>query len=269
MGNGKIGFIGTGNMGSALVKAAAKAVDPACLLISNRTVKKSKALSSEVGAVVSTNKEIAACCDMIFLGVKPQMMKDMLEEIAPVLDNRADDFVLVSMAAGMTIDRIRKMAGGQYPVIRIMPNLPVAVGEGLTLYAISDNVTADALAYFLETLRLAGSFDQLPEGLIDVGCAVSGCGPAFVYIFIEALADGAVECGLPRDKAIKYVAQTLCGASKLVLESGKHPGELKDMVSNAGGSTIVGIHALEARGFRGTAIDAITAAYQKTVKLGE
>ncbi|OQB48402.1 MAG: Pyrroline-5-carboxylate reductase [Firmicutes bacterium ADurb.Bin153] len=269
MSNDKIGFIGTGNMGSALLRAAARAVDPSRILISNRTLGKSQALAAEVGAVVSDNAEIAAECKMIFLGVKPQMMAEMLKAIAPVLEKREDGFILVSMAAGVTIDRIRTMAGSPYPVIRIMPNLAASVGESMTQYSVSDNVPDDGMALFLDVIRFAGVCDELPEYLIDVGCAVSGCGPAFAFVFIEALADGGVECGLPRDRAMKYAAQTLCGAAKLVLGSGKHPGELKDMVCNPGGSTIVGIHALESRGFRAAAMDAITEAYQKTVKLGE
>jgi len=265
----KTGFIGTGNMGSALVKAAAKAIEKGNLLISDRTASKAAALAEEAGATVSNNNAIASSCGTIFLGVKPQMMAEMLGEIAPVLKLRTDDFVLVSMAAGVTIERIRAMAGGDYPVIRIMPNLAVTVGESMILYSVSDNVPADGVPSFRDMLRFAGAFDELPESLMDVGCAISGCGPAFVFMFIEALSDGAVGCGLPREKAMKYAAQTLYGASKLMLVSGKHPAELKDQVANPGGATIVGIHALENRGFRAAAIEAINSAYQKTIKLGK
>lgn len=269
MGDMKAGFIGTGNMGSILVKAAAKALDCKDIAISDYSAAKARALSSATGVRIASNKEIAASCKAIYLGVKPQVLEKVLFEIGPVLEQRADDFTLISMAAGVPIERIRKFAGGVYPVIRIMPNLPAEVGEGLTVFAATDNVGEEAMQDFKELMSFTGTVDELPEKLIDVGCAVSGCGPAFVFMFIEAVADGAVECGLPRAKAIKYAAQTLLGASKLVLDSGKHTGELKDMVANPGGATIVGIHAMEKMGFRASVIDAITAAYGKTVKLGE
>ncbi|MCD8146036.1 MAG: pyrroline-5-carboxylate reductase, partial [Clostridiales bacterium] len=168
----------------------------------------------------------------------------------------------------LTIARIREMAGGDYPVIRIMPNTPASIGEGMILYA-AEGVTEEERDRFLYNMAAAGRFDALPESLIDAGSAVSGCGPAFVYPFIEALADGAVACGLPRDKAQEYAAQTLVGAAKLVLESGQHPGALKDAVCSPGGSTIAGVRALEQRGFRSAATEAVVAAYEKTKALGK
>ena len=267
--NGKIGFIGTGNMGGPLLRAAAKALDPSELLINNRRREKSDAIALETGSAVASNRHIAESCGMVILGVKPQMMAGVLSEIAPALKLRDDDFMLVSMAAGVSIERIRAMAGGAYPVIRIMPNLPASVGEGMILYSLSDGVTPAMADAFCDAFKLAGSFDRLPEELIDVGCAISGCGPAFVSVFVEALADGAVECGLPRDKAYKYAEQTLYGTSRLLMESGMHPGHLKDLVCNPGGSTITGLHAMESRSFRAAAMEAITAAFQKTVKIGK
>lgn len=268
MDNMNVGFIGTGNMGAELVRIAARTMDASKIFISNRSAGKTEALLKETGVRKATNEEIAQNCHAIFLGLKPQMMPGMLKGIAHILAKRTDEFLLVTMAAGLTIAQIRDMAGGAYPVIRIMPNLAVAVGEGMTLYTASENVTREQDAFFHELLRFSGTFDLIPEELMDVGCAISGCGPAFVFIFIESLADGAVECGLPRDKALRYAAQTLYGASKLLMESGRHPGELKDKVSNPGGSTIVGIHAMEKQGFRAAVMDAVTASYQKTAKLG-
>jgi pyrroline-5-carboxylate reductase len=262
------GFIGCGNMGAPLARAAAKGLSPEKLMLSNRTPSKAESLARELDCLASDNDMIARSAEVIFLGVKPQMMGEMLAGIAPVLARRSDRFILVSMAAGLTIARIREMAGGDYPVIRIMPNTPASIGEGMILYS-SDGVEPEELSRFLSVMQGAGRFDQLPETLIDAGSALSGCGPAFVYPFIEALADGAVACGLPRSKAQEYAAQTLIGAARLVLESGQHPGALKDAVCSPGGSTIAGVHALEEGGFRGTAMNAVIAAYEKTKALGK
>lgn len=262
----RIGFLGCGNMGSALARAAAKHTKR--ILLANRTLAKAQALALELGAQPAQNWDVAQYCDLIFLGVKPQMMKGVLEELAPDLRERKDRFVLVTMAAGLTIETIRSMAGGDYPVIRIMPNTPASIGEGMILYC-AQGVKPEELAAFRTLMAGAGRLDELPEGLIDAGSALSGCGPAFVYPFIEALADGAVACGLPRQKAQQYAAQTLVGAARLVLESGEHPGALKDAVCSPGGSTIQGVRALEQGGFRGTVMEAVIAAYQKTVDLGK
>ena len=260
----KIGFIGTGNMGSALARAAAKT--GAALALNNRTQAKAQALAQELGCEVATAREIAETCDYIFLGVKPQLMAGLLAELAPTLKARTSPFTLVSMAAGLTIETIRKMAGGDYPVIRMMPNTPVAVGSGVILYDPSDNVTA--LPGFCQAMAQAGSLAPIPERLMDAGSALSGCGPAFAAMFMEALADGAVACGLPRDKALTLAAQTLRGTAQLLLETGKHPAVLKDEVCSPGGSTIQGVNALEEGGLRATAIAAIQAAYTRTKELG-
>ncbi|MCQ2442551.1 MAG: pyrroline-5-carboxylate reductase [Oscillospiraceae bacterium] len=262
------GFIGCGNMGGALANAASKKLGGGELLLANKTHAKAEKLAANIGGEAVTNAVIAKQADYIWLGVKPQMMADMLADIAPILAERTDRFVLVSMAAGLTIARIREMAGGVYPVIRIMPNTPAAIGQGMILYT-SDGVTEEELAAYLDVMSAAGRFDQLPEHLIDAGSAVSGCGPAFVYPFIEALADGGVLCGLPRAKAQEYAAQTLIGAAMLVLESGQHPGALKDAVCSPGGSTIAGVRKLEEGGFRATAMNAVIAACEKTKDLGK
>ena len=263
------GFIGCGNMGSALAAAAAKTIPGEQLILADHSAEKAAALAEKLHAVHGTNEEAAACCDFLFLGVKPQMMAKMLSSIAPVLKSRTDRFVLVSMAAGLTIARIQELAGGDYPVIRIMPNTPVSVGEGMILYAASDAVTAEEKALFTANMAMAGILDELSEGLIDAGSAVSGCGPAFADLFLEALADGGVECGLPREKAQLYAAQMLLGSAKLCLAGGEHPGVLKDRVCSPGGSTIVGVHALEHGSFRGITADAVVAAFEKTKDLGK
>lgn len=195
----KYGFIGCGNMGGALAGAAAKAVPADEILVSDRDGAKTAAFSAETGASVGSAAQVAEKCGYIFLGVKPQMLADMFSEIRPVLEKRSGRFVLVSMAAGVKISRIKELAGADYPVIRIMPNIPAAVGEGMILYC-TDGVTADETEEFLSLMSRAGKLCQLEEKLIDAGSAVSGCGPAYAFMFIEALADGGVQCGLPRDQ---------------------------------------------------------------------
>lgn len=263
------GFIGCGNMGGALATAAAKTMNGTDIYLANRTRSKAEALAEKLGCKTADNAYIAGNCDYIFLGVKPQMMADMLSKIAPVLRARKDFFVLVTMAGGMSMAKIRSLAGGAYPVIRIMPNTPVAVGCGLIQYDHTDNVPDESIEYFCACMAQGGMLDRLPEHLIDVGSALAGSGPAFADMFIEALADGAVACGLPRAKALLYAAQMLQGSSKLLIESGKHPGELKDAVCSPGGSTIAGVHALERRGFRAACFEAVEAAYKRSIEMGK
>lgn len=266
-----IGFIGCGNMGSALAKAAVKSdmILPGQICLANRTASKAEKLAEALGgALVGTNKEIAKYCQYIFLGVKPQMMQEVLEEIAPVLKNRTDRFVLVTMAAGLTTETIQEMAGDNYPVIRLMPNTPVSAGKGMILYC-STKTHLDEMVTFLHMMKEAGKFDELSEDLMDAGSAVAGCGPAFAYLFIEALADGGVACGLPCAKAQEYAAQMLLGSAEMVLRSGQHPGTLKDAVCSPGGSTIQGVRALEKGAFRGTVFEAVEEAYKKTKELGK
>ena len=262
------GFIGTGNMGGALARAAAKTVEKQNLLLADAYAPVAESLAQELGCEAVPAAQVAKIANVIFLGVKPQVMEAMLSDIAPVLATR-QDFVLVSMAAGVSIWDIRRMAGGDYPVIRIMPNLPVQVGVGMILYDYTNNVSEAFVQAFLHGMSQAGRLDRLPEGLIDAGSALSGCGPAFVCLFAEALADGAVACGLPREKAKLYAIQTILGTAQTLLEKGMHPGELKDAVCSPGGSTIAGVGALEQGAFRASVIEAVAAAYQRTLELGK
>ncbi|MGN0493231.1 MAG: pyrroline-5-carboxylate reductase [Acutalibacteraceae bacterium] len=263
----KFGFIGTGNMGAALARALRKTVPGHEVVLSDRTAQKAQTLAAELNCRAADNKTVARDAKFIFLGVKPQMMQDMLDGIKETLSARTDRFVLVTMAAGIQIETINEMLAAKYPVIRIMPNTPVAIGEGVVLYSASEDVFMDEITDFSNCMRNVGILDRLDEHLIDAACAVSGCGPAFVYMFAQALADGAVECGLPRDKAARYAAQTLIGSARLILESEKHPEQLKDEVCSPGGTTIAGVHALENDGFRGAVMDAVKAAFDKTKKL--
>lgn len=260
----KIGFIGAGNMGGALARAVAKSANK--VYISDADENKARALACEVGGEVLDSVGIVAECDMIFLGVKPQILPLLAGEIKASLDGRKGDFCLVSMAAGVRLERLSELFG-DLKFIRIMPNTPASVGAGVILYALGKKACGEDEKLLCEALSQAGSLNRLDEKLIDAATAVSGCGPAFAYMFIEALADGGVKCGLPRDKAQKFAAEMLLGSAKLCLESDKHPGELKDAVCSPGGSTIAGVAALEERGFRGSVIDAVEAAFERTKEL--
>ncbi len=257
----KYGFIGCGNMGGALARAAAKAVGGENLWLADADPLKAESLSEELGAKVVSAEEIAKKCDYIVLGVKPQNLGDLLQSLP--LSEKA---VLVSMAAGVTLQRLASLAKGN-PLIRMMPNTPVGVGAGRILY--SAWAEKEQIEGFLKLFEKAGALMELEEKLIDAGTAVSGCGPAFVCLFIEALADGGVACGLPREQAMELAAGVVMGTGKMVLESGLHPAELKDAVCSPGGSTIEGVHALEAGAFRSAAAEAVIKSYQKTMELGK
>lgn len=260
-----IGFVGTGNMGGALARAASTNKENS-LLLANRTPSKAQALADEIGGSVCDNATALSAADFVFLGVKPQMLRGLAETAAPVLSARESSFVLVSMAAGSSIELIQSLFGN-YPVIRIMPNTPASIGQGMILYACSAEVGEEREKAFLEAMSGAGRFMKLDEKLIDAGTAISGCGPAFADLFIEALADGGVVCGLPRKQAMELAAQMLLGSAALVLESGKHPGLLKDEVCSPGGSTIQGVRKLEEKGFRSAVTEAVIAAYEKNKSL--
>ncbi|MDR0841108.1 MAG: pyrroline-5-carboxylate reductase [Christensenellaceae bacterium] len=258
-------FIGCGNMGGALARALCKQVPPQKVLLCDP--QQAEALSKELGCRVGSQRE-AAQCGTIFLGIKPHLMAEALQPMQALLAARKDRFILVSMAAGLPIARLHEMLGGAYPVIRIMPNTACAVGEGMTLYCAA-GVKDEELAAFAASMAGAGRLDPLDESLIDAGSGITGCGGAFACLFLEALADGGVACGLPRGKAREYAAQMLLGTAKLALTSGEHTGALKDAVCSPGGSTIAGVRALEQGGFRGTAMEAVIAAYEKTKLLGK
>lgn len=261
----KVGFIGAGNMGSALARAAVKS--GASVYIYDKDTKKAELLASELSANTASNTAIAAECDYIFLAVKPNIIPIAMREIEGEF-KKNKNATLVSMAAGISIEQIADPEKN-YPIIRIMPNTPAAVGEGLILWCKNTQVSEEALGGFLDVMAPAGILEEIEETKIDAASAISGCGPAFAYMFVEALADGGVECGLPRNVAQKLAAQTILGAAKMVLESGKHPGELKDAVCSPGGSTIAGVAALEEGAFRASAASAVKAAYAKTLKLGK
>lgn len=259
----KYGFIGCGNMGGAIARALSGKTKN--ILLSDRSGK-GRELARELGVGYSDNASVAAECDILFLGVKPHMMKDMLQPLAEILSLRKP--LLVTMAAGLSMKKIEEFAGGRLPVIRIMPNTPTAIGKGVIPYCCNDLVTDTMLHAWLWDMQPCGLLDELEERLIDGASALAGSGPAYMYVFLEALADGAVACGIPRDKAMEYAAMTMAGAAEMYLKTRDHPGKLKDAVCSPGGSTIAGIRVLEQHGFRGAAMDCVVAAWQKNKELG-
>ncbi len=256
-------------MGGALAKAALKSVGAENIFVFDVDTKKIKDYAEETDVNISDVEYIVLNCDYIFLGVKPQMLKTLFEKVAPIIEDRTTDFTLVSMAAGVSTNSIAEMAQVDCPIIRIMPNMPVSVGEGMILYTANEFVSKEDIDGFCEVMKYAGVLDKIDEDKIDAASCVSGCGPAFVFMFCEALADGAVECGLPRDKAMLYAAQTLVGSAQMLLETGEHPGKLKDAVCSPAGSTIEGVKALEEGAFRASAMNAVKSAYKRTLELGK
>ena len=255
-----IGFIGTGNMGGALARAVAK--DPEnILLLANRHPEKASALSEEIGGAVVDNAEVLRQADYVFLGVKPKMVSGLLRESLPVLRSRESSPVLVSMAAGVSVEELRQDTEGCCPIIRILPNIPVSVGEGVTFYTGSEDLREEQLSGFLALLKHAGSLILLEEALFDAGSAVAGCGGAFVSLFLEGLADGGLACGLPRKQAYVLAEQMALGAAKWLLENDEIPAALKDATCSPGGTTIRGVRALEQAGVRSAAMEAVIAAY--------
>ena len=259
----KYGFIGCGNMGGAIARALSQSTKD--ILITDRSGK-ARALAQELGIAYGTAEEVAATCDRIFLGVKPHMMPGVLAPLQSHLTEKKP--LLITMAAGLTMEQIDSFAGGGFSVIRIMPNTPTAIGRGVIQYCTS-GVEEAILTDWLADMTPCGMVDPLEERLIDAGSAISGSGPAYMYVFLEALADGAVACGIPRAKALEYAAATVIGAGELVLASGQHPGALKDAVCSPGGSTIAGIRALENQGFRAAAMEAVIATYNRNKELGK
>ena len=261
------GFIGAGNMGGALATAAAKQ-GATRVAVADKDTEKAEALAASCGCVATDNETVVTQSQFVFLAVKPQLLDVVGAELKPLLARASDRVVLVSMLAGVDTKRLSDVLG-DLPIIRIMPNTPCAIGEGMILYTANAAVTDAEKQTFLTLLSSAGRLDELPESLIDAGSALSGCGPAFVYLFVEALADAGVQCGLPRDKALAYAAQTVCGAGKMAVVDGRHPAALKDAVCSPGGSTIEGVHALEDGAFRGVVMNAVEASFERTKELGK
>ena len=260
----KYGFIGCGNMGGAIAKALS--ISTKDIALADRSGK-GKILADQLGITYSDNATIAANCERIFLGVKPHMMKDCLAKLQTSFAERKP--LLITMAAGLEIQQIEQFAGTRLPVIRIMPNTPTAIGKGVIQYCCNDLVEEDVLADWLADMAPCGLLDALDESLIDAASAVSGSGPAYMYVFLEALADGAVACGVPRAKAYEYAAMTMIGSTEMYLKTKTHPGTLKDAVCSPGGSTIAGLRAMEEGGFRSAAMEGVIATFRRNKELGK
>jgi len=271
--------IGSGNMGAALMKgvrcasceSSGGAVPNSNIFFTDVDINKARALAADLKTnVIESNTEAVKKGDFIFLAVKPQVLPQVLAEISAAVKERLNSGVppvFVSMAAGWSIAKIKAAAGDKLPVARIMPNTPALIGKGMIALAASPEVPADKIAELEKLLGGAGIVDLLDENYMNAATGLSGSGPAFVYMFIEALADGGVRAGLPRDKALRYAAQTVFGSAAMVQETGKHPGELKDMVTSPGGTTIAGLAALEDGAFRSSVIKAVEAAWKRAVEL--
>ena len=262
----KIGFLGCGQMGGALARAVRRADPAAVILLVDADAKKRDALAAEISAKTAEADTMRREADYVFLGLKPQVLPMALGELSEAI--AASRATFVSMAAGVTLATLATLLGDA-PIIRIMPNTAVLVGAGMTVFTASPRVSANAKADFLFLMSASGRCDEIAEGMIDAACALSGCGPAFAYTFLEALADAGVECGLPRASALAYAAATIEGAMRMVSETGTHPAALRDAVCSPGGSTIAGVHAMEDKGLRAAAMAAVTAAFQRTKELSK
>ncbi len=258
------GFIGCGNMGGAIARGLSNSTKN--IMVSDRSGK-AASLAAELGLVYGDNATIARECQVIFLGVKPHMMKDVLRPLQQILAERKP--LLISMAAGLTLQTIESFVGVSLPVIRIMPNTPTTLGKGVIPYCCNNLVPDEQLHAWKEDMQPCGLVDRIEERLMDGVSALSGSGPAYLYVMMEAMADGAVACGIPKEKALEYAAMTMAGAAEMYLQTHTHPAALKDAVCSPGGSTIAGIRVLEQNGFRGAVMDCIAAAYQKNKELGK
>ena len=264
----KVGFIGCGNMASALIGGITKsglcrkdeilAADPL------EHIRQTKEESLGI-RVVSENAEVFDFADIIFLAVKPQFYREVLDGIRHLAEGK----LIISMAAGKTIAYLNEEFGGKARVIRIMPNTPALVGEGMTAVAPGENVTDEDLQAALKLLSCCSHAEVVPENLMDTVTAVSGSSPAFVFLLIEALSDAAVSGGMPRAQSYRFVSQAVLGSAKLVLESGRHPGELKDMVCSPAGTAIEAVRVLEQKGLRSTVIEAALACKAKAEEIGK
>lgn len=271
----KVACIGVGMMGGALMKAVVSVVGGKNLVVSDGNPSKAAEFAQATGCQAATsNGEAVSATDVVFLAVKPAMIQAVVQEVAPLLAGKT----VVSMAAGLRLATIREMycsavssaSGPDASVewVRIMPNLPALVGEAMIGLCGADDTPAEALAIVEGLLAAAGRVEVVEEKLMNAVTAISGSGPAYGFIFIEALADAAVKLGMPRQQAYIYAAQTLKGAAAMQLETGRHPADLKDGVCSPAGTTIAAVEALEQKGFRSSIIAAATAAYNRSVELG-
>lgn len=261
--NRKIGFIGGGNMGGAIISGVIRSSfrAPEEITVFDVSETALKHLSDEHGVNTTDSVlKLISDSDIILLAVKPQVLPSVLKQHGAFISK---DKLIVSIAAGITLDTLTSLLSAEHKLVRVMPNTPAMVGEGMSGVCFNSLVSDEEKEEILKMFRCFGKAEPIPEKLIDAVVGVSGSSPAYVYMFIEALADGAVAEGMPRAQAYTFAAQAVLGSAKMVLESGKHPGELKDMVCSPAGTTIEAVHALEADGLRSAVINAVRTAAEK------
>lgn len=258
----KIGFIGMGNMGHAMLKGLSSVVDKADMLFSEANLEMAKQIYHETGVMFAeSNAELASRSKYIILAVKPVVYPTVLKNIADIVK---PGHVIISIAPGISIQQVSEKLAYGARIVRAMPNTPALVGEGMTGIAYDESeFSAEEIADINQIFASLGRFKKVDEKLISLVTCVSGSSPAYVYMFIEALADSVVNYGMPRDMAYEFAAQAVLGSAKMVLESGEHPGKLKDNVCSPGGTTIAGVAALEKSGFRNALFEATTACYER------
>lgn len=265
----KIGFIGGGNMGSAIIGGILSSglSDAAHIMASAKTSATRANLEKKYGITTSaSNLDIASECDIIFLAVKPYVFDTVIPEIKDVV---TEDKLIISIAAGKTLSQIEDLFGHPVKIIRTMPNTPALVGEAMSALTANTDVLDEEMDYALTLFESFGQAEVISESLMDVVTGVSGSSPAYVYLFIEAMADAAVADGMPRAQAYKFAAQAVLGSAKMVLETGTHPGALKDAVCSPGGTTIEAVATLEEKGLRNAVIAASRSCTAKSRKMSK
>lgn len=263
----KLGFIGAGNMGSAIINGILNqhALEPDSLYVSRKHPEKSTELAQKGVHIMQDNVSLAESVDCILLAVKPVYAADVLREIHDMLVGK----FVISIVAGWTFDMLKDALPETARFVRVMPNTPLAVGEGMSLISSLCTCTDEEFAFTERIFAAAGKVAVVEDHIYTPANGISGCGPAFVYAFIEAMADGGVRYGVPRALAYELAAQTLVGAARMVLETGEHPGKLKDAVCSPGGTTIEGMYALEKGGMRAAVMDAVGATAEKTMRMSK
>ncbi|MBI3185103.1 MAG: pyrroline-5-carboxylate reductase [Myxococcales bacterium] len=265
---GKIAFLGAGNMAEAMIRGLLRAgTPPPNILATARRPQRLEELRRTYGISLGTDNAAAAAeANIVVLSVKPQAMDKLLTQIAPSIDPRK---LVISVAAGVPIASLERKLGAGARIVRAMPNTPALVGAGAAALAAGEHATPADLEVACSIFRAVGTATVVEEGLLDAVTGLSGSGPAYIFLVIEALSDAGVKVGLPRYTALALAAQTVLGSAKLLIETGSHPGYLKDQVTSPGGTAIAGLHTLEAGGLRTTLIDAVEAATRRARELGE
>lgn len=264
----KIGFIGAGNMGGAILGGIlnSKMIDNNHIIASAKSDRTIEKIKNDYNVnVTKDSKEVVEFSDLIVIAVKPDIYDEILEEIKDLIKDK----IIITIAAGKTIEAMEKIIGDDKKIVRTMPNTPSLVGEGMTSLSPNKNISEEELSFVKSIFDSLGKSEVVKEDLIHAVIGASGSSTAYAFMFIEAIADGAVRSGMPRDKAYTFAAQGVLGAAKMVLDTGKHPGELKDMVCSPGGTTIEAVKVLEEEKFRGAVLKAIDSCVKKSIEMSK